>query len=252
MDDRLARVIEKYLEKYCCEEFNVWIDRQIRPTIGANVYRGNERHEVDRNVFIRMIQAILKLLQDNIPDHIPDVYVTYSSGAWKRSGKFHVKAHLTTPAYLDLTAKILQQKPSPFSVNTKELEDRERRDNRASCVRELLASSKRVVVDENSGFSCFQATDLDYPLFGLCKSGETGEIVMSDLPKAVSVLEDYVAAKLKQRGFAISMRFLSSSSSDPVNVAAVFDEKEFARYTGKRESDVRKSWNWSEPKRKYY
>ena len=244
--------IDAKMKLYCNYKFQVWVDRQIRPTIGANVYKGKDRKDA---TFLEIIETLLKLLENYIPQHIPDVYMTFSGSAWKRTNKFHVKAHLTTDAYLELTAKLCEQESSPFALESKTLKQREKNDNRAPYLRKIFEGikpeGKYVTLHEKSGFSCVYAKDLYYPLLGLRK-GESAEMWLSDLPAALPAIEEFVKLnRLKET--AIGMVFSAADKSKyHANVAAIMDEKEFAKLTKKDSSAVEESWPWTEPNRRYY
>ena len=243
--------IDTKMELYCNYKFQVWVDRQIRPTVGANVYKGKDRKDAD---FIEIIETLLKLLENYIPQHIPDVYMTFSGSDWKRTSKFHVKVHLTTDAYLELTAKLCEQESSPFAAESETLKQREENDNRAPYLRKFFEGIKPpkgecVLLNENSGFSCVHAKHLYYPLVGLRK-GKSAELSLSDLLEALPVIEDFVEEK-ELKKTAIGMVF-SKSKDRLANVAAIMDEVEFAELTKKKLSEVKKSWPWTEPIRKRY
>ena len=47
-----------------------------------------------------MLQTLIDPIHALTPQHLGDVYLTYSNGDWQRSDAFHIKAHLTTESFL--------------------------------------------------------------------------------------------------------------------------------------------------------
>lgn len=245
------------------EKFYLWIDRQKRPTIGSTVKKGvgRNRQEVGNALFMKMLDRLTKVCQTLIPEHLTDVFLTYSRGSWQRSQQFHLKAHLTAAAFLSLTDKLRDSTScrSPNLLRSPaikiELEERERRDNRASQLHEFFASEGMDTVHRDGKMQVVVAKRLDYPLLGLYQDKEvnTSEISVRDIPTALTILEDFVELKWIQEGFSIGIvPCKSSSPSTTYQVAAIVEERIFARRVGKKEDAVLKSWGWTEPKRKYH
>jgi len=243
------------------ENFHTWIDRQIRPTIGATVKKGvgRNRQDVGDPTFAKMLETLTNVCQTLIPEHSTDVFVEYSCGSWQRSQEFHLKAHLTTTAFLCLTDKLRESancggsNPLRSPAVKNELEKRERRDNCGNKLREFF-ESKYHAVYRKGNVQVVKVQELDYPLLGLYQGNgsNTSQIPAGDMPTALNVLED-VALNWSGGGFSIGMVLCESSSpSTTYQVAAIVDEKAIATRVGKEEEAVQKSWGWTEPKRKYH
>ena len=168
-----------------------------------------------------------------------------------------MKAHLTAAAFLSLTDK-LRESANCGGPNTlrspavkSELEKREGIDNRENKLREFFESKNYADVYRDGNVQIVVVQELDYPLLGLYQDNGS-KISAGDLPTALNVLED-VALKWSREGFSIGMVLCESGSpSTTYQVAAIVEEKAFARCVGKKEEAVQKSWGWTEPKRKYY
>ena len=249
------------------ERFYLWIDRQKRPTIGASVKRGvgRNRRDVGNLTLMRMLEELINVCQTLIPEHLTDVFITYSSGSWQRSKEFHLKAHLTTAAFLSLTDKLRDSAscrgPNAFRSPDIEgaLKERERKDNRVSELRKFFESEKIDTVQRDHGdLQVVTVKELDYPLLGLYridKGSNTSEISAHDLPTSLEFLEDVLVQKWSQKGFSIGMVLCKSESPSitySYQVAAIVEERAFAHRVGKKEDAVQKAWGWTEPKRKYW
>ena len=259
MDPRIESELRKRFPGEA--NFNLWIDRQQRPTIGATVKRGvgRSRHDVGIPTFMTMLEKLTNVWQTLIPEHSKEVFVTYSSGSWQRSREFHLKAHLTAAAFLSLTDK-LRDSANCRGPNTlrspaikSELEKREGIDNRANKLREFFQTENYAGVHRDENMQVVTVQELDYPLLGLYQLQDNGsEISAGNMPIALNILED-VASKWSQGGFSIGMIICESGSpSITYQVAAIVEEKAFARCVGKKEAAVLKSWGWTEPERSYF
>ena len=246
------------------ENFCVWIDRQIRPTIGTTVKKGvgRNRQEVGSATFRKMLEKLTNVCQTLIPEYLTDVLIEYSCGSWQRGQQFHLKAHLTTAAFLSLTDK-LQDSARCRRLNAlrspdieRELKEREKRDHRASELRKFFESEKIDIMQRDENLQVVIVKELDYPLLGLYrqdKGSNTSEFSAHDISTALQFFEDFVDKKWNQEGFSIGMVLCKSDSpSTTYQVAAIVDEKAFAHHVGKKEDAVRECWAWTEPERKYY
>ena len=254
------------------KDFTIWIDRQVRPTIGADI---NNKRCTDRksvgSIFSIMLQTLIDAIHALIPQHLGDVYLTYSTGDWQQSKAFHIKAHLTTKAFLALIDQLCKKYKCPgMSQNyapvesakkLKEiLESRHNIDHRGSKLRGFAASSFVTLEPWSSEmFRVACVYELDYPLVGLYKQREnesTAAILETELPGALDILENFVSTGWNQKGFAVCMVLAPDSepTSSPlcysVYVAAIVKESEFAEQMPlKTKKQVTDSWGWTKPDR---
>ena len=261
------QVIERELAKYLPPnaKFYLWIDRQKRPTVGAAVHKGvgTNRQEVGESTFMSMLKVLTSMFQSLIPQYLEEVFLIFSTGSWQRGRQFHLKAHLTTAAFLSLTDRLLLEGGyrggNPFLGFKDELEIREKTDNRARQFREIFSKSSACIERHSDGNLHVATVDeLDYPL--LCiyqdKSGsKTTAISTDELPKALDVLEKFVKESWGQNGFSIGMIFSKSSSdssSSCYQIAAIVEERAFADRVKKSKQAIDEAWGWKEPDRHYY
>ena len=266
--------LDRQFTKRCSRKFQVWLDSQIRPTIGATVEQGvgRSRPEVGEGTFSQMLQVLTTACQEIIPDYMSHVYITYSMGDWQRSREFHLKFHLSTAAFLALTDALCERDGRPASRNTLqdhkgELEKRERKDNKANKLRMFFETEVSTDLASDGCFHFATAKELDYPLICVYRIEDGKKSTFfsaANLPNALSALERYVLQILKQekkdeQGYAVGMVTTvqaASGAAAPAVVsyqaAAVIEEGRFARLAGRDGEAVRRSWGWKEPERSYH
>ena len=255
--------MDKYLPPNA--NFYLWIDRQKRPTVGAAVHRkvGTNRQEVGELTFMSMLKALTSMLQSLIPQYLEEVFLTFSTGSWQRGKAFHLKAHLTTAAFLSLTDCLLSKgsypKKDSFLCIKDELEKRQKTNNRARQFHEMFSKSSACTERHSDGNLHVATVDeLDYPLLFIYqdKSGSRATAVSTDeLPKALDVLEKFVKDDWCQLGFSIGMIFSKSSSdssSSCYQIAATVEEGAFADRVKKSKQAIDEAWGWKIPDRHYY
>eukprot|EP00118_Oscarella_pearsei_P025210 m.307745 g.307745 ORF g.307745 m.307745 type:complete len:263 (+) comp42755_c0_seq1:79-867(+) len=238
------------------EKFALWIDRQQRPTMGATVRKGEgqKRQDVKDEMFLKMIESISKLL-----DGTEKPYLTYSAGKWQRAKQFHIKAHLRTEGFLDLTTKIcrehgiLENKFDSEDVKA-ELSTREKKDYYYKKLEEVFAIEHEdlQILDESSDYKIMTTKKILYPVAVLYdKSAETDMVEREKLTAALTALESFAIKKWRVAGCAIGM--LSHSKETKFQLAIVFDEGDFVETMGKgSKAELQKNWGWEEPSRKYH
>lgn len=242
-------------------QYSLWLDRQVRPTIGVSAHRGSNRQEVGP-MFSEMLATLTDFYQHKIPDNMADIHFVYSIGAWQRSRNFHIKAHLLTPTFLMLTDKLCAQNSLGYNMFRSvrdELEKRQRNHHHGLKLQRLFASGDITVLHSAGSYHIAVANCLDYPLLLLCQVARDGckpntSISAADLPQAVGVLEAFVAAEWCQIGFSINMIIATSAatSSPCYHVTAVIEESEFAQRTGKAVDAVKAAWDRGNTERKYH
>ena len=248
--------------------FSLWLDRQTRPTLGAKVQRGRgtKRPEVGDDTFKKMLKALTSTCEKLIPDSLTDVYFTYSMGKWQRSREFHLKAHLTTTAFLSLTDKLCEQhslgaNPVRNPETVTKMEERERIDRRGDKLRELLEDEDRNELHSVNSFCIATVNKLDHPLLCLYqREGRkiTTAISAEQVPEALGILETFIETSWNQKGYAVGMVLPPKSASDAApssqsyQIAAIVDEGVFAIRVGKDVEAVKKSWGWVHPVRTYH
>ena len=251
----LASDLEQLLmDKYKHESFHLWLDRQTRPTVGVTMTRGvgRTRQEIGDKLFLEILRVLTSELGKLIPeDTLEGVYLTYSMGKWQRSSEFHMKAHLPTEVFLTLADNLAQPNTHALRRSAEELKRRGANDHRGQKLKEAFASKDKQTVQTTGKYRFVVSTQLSYPLLCLYQTeGDTltPNLSSDQLPNALRALEDFVLRGWRQEGFSIGMVL----SGECFNVAAIVEEDEFARLTGKREEEVKQSWGWREPKRRYH
>ena len=248
----------------CCTNtrYCLRLDHQISPTLSAFVNKGEGkiRPEVEDGLFLDILKALTRICEKLIPNHLTDVYFTYSMGSWRLSDEFFLKAHLTTTAFLSLTDRLCSPEPNPIHSLKVGLLIQEKKYHRGKEIRELFAKKcgSHHNLQKKNKYYISTVMELDYPLLCLYQS-EDGEmnadIPATQLPKALEILEAFTAKELGQEDFSVGMvmstcsKFTSHvSATTPLTfrMAAIVDEKEYARYTGKDEDVVKKAWGWTE------
>ena len=277
MDATVADLHAEFSQRYPRspnQKFDVWLDRQIRPTIGGTVEQGvgGSRPDVGEGTFSKMLQVLTTACREIIPVYMSQIYITYSMGAWQRSRVFHLKFHLSTAAFLALTDALCERAGRPASRNTLqdhkgELEERERKGNKADKLRVFFETEAFTDLASDGHFHFATAKELDYPLICVYRIEDGKKSTFfsaADLPNALSALERYVLQILKQekkdeQGYAVGMVTTvqaASGAAAPAVVsyqaAAVIEEGRFAQLTGRNEEAVRRSWGWEEPERSYH
>ena len=163
--------LDREFTKCCSRKFQVWLDSQIRPTIGATVEQGvgRSRPDVGEGTFSQMLQVLTTACQEIIPDYMSHIYITYSMEDWQRSREFHLKFHLSTAAFLALTDALCERDGRPASLNQLqnrkgELEKRERKDNKADKLRAFYEKEASTDLASDGHFHFATVNELDYPL----------------------------------------------------------------------------------------
>ena len=239
------------------EKFKLWVDRQIRPTIGAIVIAGETRQAIGNDVFIEMLKTLTDTCRKLVPGHLSRAYIVYAFGSWQRSKEFHLKVHLPTAVFLSLTGKLCQPR-NPLAQCEDELKRREEKDHREVVLREVLTKllvQERFSWQTRGNFSVATVKQLNYPLVCLFQSVDgnlTTSISIDQLPEALDLLEKFLKDEWGSKGFHVCMVLSSESSPARFQVAAKVDEGEFAKHTKKNVKEVQLSWNWQEPERKYH
>ena len=240
--------------------FHVWLDSQIRPTIGATVEQGvgRSRPDVGEGTFSKMLQVMTTACQEIIPDYMSHIYITYSMGRWQRVEEFHLKFHLSTAAFLALTdALCVREGQSPGSnklhTDREELERRGRKDNKADKFRAFFQTNCFTDLASDGRFHFATAKELDYPLICVYRIEDSKKSTFfsaADLPNALSALERYVSQTLNEQGYSVGMvtTVQAASGATPAEVsyqaAAVLKAESFSRLVGRDEEAVNRSWGW--------
>ncbi|MBA4719393.1 MAG: hypothetical protein HRO68_09980 [Nitrosopumilus sp.] len=232
------------------EKFEVWVDRQKRPTIGATVFVGKTRQEVGDDVFVKMLKTLIDICQKLVPKNLSNAYIVYSVGSWQRTGNFHVKVHLPTDVFLSLTGTFCKGK-NPLAEFEGKLIDRERNDHRERFLRQVLTPQEHHKWTTQGKFCVATVEKWDYPLVCLYRlDGETitPSISIQQLLEALGLLERFLMQEWGSKGFQVGMIL---SPEVCFQVAAVVDDAKFAMRTEKEVRKVKNSWGWHEPVRKY-
>lgn len=252
----LASELEDLLmARYKHDKFHLWLDRQTRPTVGATVEWGvgRTRQEIGDALFLEILRVLTKELCQLIPtDALEGVYLTYSIGRWQRANEFHMKAHLPTEVFLTLADNLARPNTHALRTSKEELERRGANDHRGPKLKEVFVSTDKREIKAKGKYHFFVSTQLNYPLLCLYYKNDEDKLTPNfsseQLPNALRALEGFVLTEWKQAGFSIGMVI----SGQQFNVAAIVEEDKFAGFTGKKEEDVKESWGWREPKRRYH
>ena len=249
-------------------DFNIWIDCQIRPTIGTTVREGlgGNRPEISSETFTAMLQTLITTIDELIPQYRADVYFSYSMGRWQRLPRFHLKAHLTPEAFLSLVDRFCEENslgtnPLHQEEQIRELEKRHKMIHHGKQVREFFSIEKCEDQKKGAKFHVATVSKLDYPLLRLYHTNNEDKtkstaIAASQLPDALPVLESFVAEDWRQDGYSIGMVYTPDSvpgvSPMCYQVVAVINSEDFARIMRKDKSVVKTSWGWHWPDRKHH
>ena len=214
------------------------------------------------DVFTAMLQTLIGAIDKLIPQYRADVYITYSTGTWQRSREFHIKAHLTTEAFLSLVDQLcrlhsLGRNPLVDRRSKEELQKRHQKDHRGGKLLEFTRNGNRTDLTSQNNSHVATVAELDYPLLSLYITTADGRtttaIPASLLPGALTTLEMFVAEDWEQKGYSVGMVLVpGSKSSICFQVVANVEETEFAHHVGKEVERIKRSWGWSEPERKYH
>ena len=255
--DMLDRVIQDYTPSGA--QYSLWLDRQVRPTIGVSALRGRSRREVGP-MFSEMLQALTDFYQKEMPDNMADVHFVYSIGSWQRSRNFHIKTHLLTPTFLMLTDKLCAQNSlgcNMFHNVRDELEKRQKNHHHGLKLQRLFETDEHTVLHSAGSYCVVLASGLDYPMVFLYQTAQdraNKSISATDLPQALEVLETFVTKEWCQDGFSINMIIATgvAALSPCYHVAAVIEESVFALRAGKDVSAVKAAWDRGITKRRYH
>ena len=273
MSDKRAfdTVLDSYVPEIWKRHFHLFFDRQQRPTVGATVEDKSllEFSEIRDDLFLAMLKAVNEVLENEIPEDLDKVYLSFSSGCWKRKNAFTVKGDLPTKVYLALARRKIPKFFDELHRAKQELIKRERREYRRDEVQTLFDSLGSTGCNitkfpRNNNFYVGYHKELNYPLIFVYQiNSKNGEIVTSfafggEIFAALKELDSFVreSPDVGQKGYCISMIIPSVANPEMVSryqAVAVIDEAEFARFTRKSVDAVKSSWGYeSMGGRKYF
>ena len=265
-------VLGSYVPEEWKPHFHLFFDRQQRPTVGATVEDKSllEFSEIRDDLFLAMLKAVNEVLKNEIPEDLDKVYLSFSSGCWKRKNAFTVKGDLPTKVYLALARRKIPKFFDELPDRAKqELMKRERKEYRRDEVQTLFDSLRPTGCNitellRNNNFCVGYHKELNYPLIFVYQiNSKNGEIVTSfafggEIFAALKELDSFVreSPDVGQKGYCISMIIPSVANPEMVSryqAVAVIDEAEFARFTRKSVDAVKSSWGYeSMGGRKYF
>lgn len=249
----LETALSTYVPEPCSRPFHLFMDRQIRPVIGATV--GDEKlknfSDISEKLFKEMLSSLSTVLEKEIPDSLPDACLTFSCGHWKRSEKFTLKVSLTTEVYLALTDRKIPTFSEQVHSEDDELKKRENNEHRCGKIREMFDSLEKnkgdiMPLDTGRNFCMAYHRKLNYPLMFVYKIDEKKEIITSfssaEIFAALRELEGFVRnCKSLHDLFCISMTITPSYNYQAV---AVIEEGAFAAFTNKKGEAVKEDWGF--------
>lgn len=259
--EQFVATIKKPLSRYRPRgaKFSLWIDRQIRPTIGASVYDMKTRKDLG-NIFMEALQVLTDVCAKLLPrQQLDDVVLTYNVGAWQRSRSFSFKAVMTTPAFLILTDKLCSEESVDDNLFHTEIDELRRREKNHYCgakIREMLRDGKFVELHQVGNFRVGIAGNFYYPFLCIINRNSSTTISTRQLPEALNTLESFLFNSWHQDGYYVAMApvVTSEASATPsysYQVAAVVDEEAYARCTGKDVALVKAAQDRGTVERKY-